>query len=154
MGKSVKSFINTIVLLNKKGEEQKYFQLNIGKNSNSGVEGVSYNSENGHFFVIKEKDKGLLLDLDSDFKEISRKKLNFAKDYSGIFYEKTNKHLWILSDESRLLAECDLLGNAINKYKVKVRNPEGLSIDFANKKIYIVSDSAEKLYVFEVGGIK
>lgn len=105
---------NTITLLDNKGKELRFAKLNLDKKSNSGVEGVAYNSKNGHFFIIKEKHQGLLLELGSNLKEISRVKLNFAKDYSGLFYDKINNRLWILSDENRLLAECDLKGNAVN----------------------------------------
>lgn len=83
-------------------------------------------------------------------KEILNVKLKFAKDYSGLFYDEIKNHLWILSDENRLLAECNLKGQVLRKYKIKTPNPEGVSIDFANNKIYIVSDSEEKLYVFKI----
>ncbi len=141
---------NTIILLNNNGQKIKSVKLDLGKKSNSGIEGISYNSNNGHFFVIKEKHKGFLLELDENLIEISRNKLNFAKDYSGLFFNTGNNHLWILSDESRLLAECNMQGKLMKKYKLDIPNPEGLSIDFANKKVYIVSDSAERLYVLKI----
>jgi len=56
--------------------------------ANSGIEGVAYNSDDGTIFMINEKDPGLLLRLRSDFGILAEYNLDFATDYSGIFYDK------------------------------------------------------------------
>ena len=38
----------------------------------------------------------------------------------------------------------------INEYRINVQQPEGLVVDYKNKKVYIVSDKKEELYEFNL----
>ncbi len=145
---------NSVILLDLTGSVLKSAKFKFRESINSGLEGIAYNENNGHYYLLKEKHEGILIECDSSLKEISKIKLNFAKDYSGIFYDKTENQLWIISDENRLLVVCDMKGNPIIKYKLKVPNPEGIAINFETNRIYIVSDSENKLFVFRKKHIK
>jgi len=122
--------------------------------SNNGLEGITLNTDNGHIFCLNEKNPSLLLELDENLTIINEYNLGFANDYSGIFYDSLEKVLWIVSDESSSVNKCDLTGKLIETYHIGVNQAEGIVVDSKNAKLYVVSDSAEKLYVFELENIK
>ena len=120
--------------------------INYSNNdSNSGIEGIAYNTKDGTFFILNEKNPGLLIRLRSDFSILSQHKLDFALDYSGIFYDEQLNALWIVSDESRLVCKCTLNGDLVVSYKTNIPKIEGIAV--TNSEIYLVSDSESKLYV-------
>ncbi|QCX40146.1 hypothetical protein FF125_17460 [Aureibaculum algae] len=114
---------------------------------NSGMEGVTYNSKDKTTYILNEKDPGKLIHLAEDFSIIDEYHLLFAQDYSGIFYDASIDALWIVSDQSKTVNQCNLKGEVIKSYSIDFVKSEGVVI--ANDKIYIVSDSEEKLYVFD-----
>jgi len=114
---------------------------------NAGIEGVTYNSNTQNIYFLNEKNPEKLFQLNTDFTITSDYNLNFANDYSGIFYEPASNLLWIVSDESQSINKCTLDGTLIESYYINVQKPEGIAI--ANDQIYIVSDSQERLYVFQ-----
>lgn len=137
-----------IVILDNSGNELKRKQLPLKGELNSGLEGISYNSENKHFYVLNEKNPSLLLELNEDLEIVSMDTLNFSKDVSGIFYDGENKLFWIICDEDQLIAKVDLNRNLIDSIKVDIFQPEGITIDGAGKRLYIVSDNWETIHVF------
>ncbi|NOR26976.1 MAG: hypothetical protein GQ540_00435 [Lutibacter sp.] len=114
--------------------------------SNSGLEGIAINLNDNSIFILNEKDPGLLMRLRSDFSIIESYNLNFASDYSGIFYDKDLNILWILSDERKTINKCSLKGVLIKSYSINVNKAEGIAV--TNNTIYIVSDSNSTLYKF------
>ncbi len=123
-------------------------KINYENNSdNSGMEGITYDNTSNTIFILNEKDPGKLLRLRTDFTVIAEYDLNFAIDYSGIFYESSSNNLWIVSDQNKTINKCTLTGELIKKYSISVTQAEGIAI--ANDKIYVVSDAEAKLYVFK-----
>jgi len=114
--------------------------------SNSGIEGISYNPTAQNIYILNEKDPGKLIVLDTNFSIVNSYDLQFASDYSGVFYDAADNLLWIISDQSQSINKCSLTGELIESYKIGVTKPEGIVI--TNDKIYIVSDSEEALYVY------
>ena len=115
--------------------------------SNAGIEGITYNPNTQNSYFLNEKKPDKLFKLNSSFNIISSYDLGFANDYSGMFYDATDNLLWIVSDESQSINKCTLEGELIESYIINVQKPEGIAI--ANDKIYIVSDSEERLYIFQ-----
>jgi uncharacterized protein YjiK len=115
--------------------------------ANSGIEGVAYNSDDGTIFMINEKDPGLLLRLRSNFSILSEYNLDFASDYSGIFYDKKGKNLWITSDQNKTINKCDLTGKLLKSYSINVTKAEGIAV--TNTEIYVISDATAQLYIFK-----
>jgi uncharacterized protein YjiK len=121
--------------------------INYNNNAaNSGIEGVTYDANSNTIFILNEKNPGLLIRLRSDFSVIAQYELDFANDYSGIYYESLSNNLWIVSDQSKTINKCTLTGEVIESYSINIEQAEGIAI--ANNKIYVVSDVEEKLYVF------
>jgi len=114
---------------------------------NAGIEGITYNPNTQNSYFLNEKNPEKLFKLNSSFNIISSYDLDFANDYSGIFYDAIDNLLWIVSDESQSINKCTLEGELIESFLINVQKPEGIAI--ANDKIYIVSDSQEKLYIFQ-----
>ena len=139
-----------VVILNTSGKELKRAKLDLEGELNNGLEGISYDPEEKKFFVLNEKKPRLLLTLDENLNEIKRDTLNFAKDVSGIFFEAVDKNLWILSDESQRIFKTDLSGNPIEEFKIKITQPEGITLNKARTKLFVVSDKTENLYVFNL----
>ena len=81
---------------------------------------------------------------------MKRDTLNFSKDVSGIFYDSELKVLWILSDESQRIFKTDLSGKPIEEFRIKIIQPEGITLNKTRTKLYIVSDRTENLYVFDL----
>ncbi len=114
---------------------------------NNGLEGVSYNSNDGTIFILNEKDPGLLMRLRANFTIISTYELSFASDYSGIFHDSTLNNLWIVSDQNKTINKCTLQGELIESYSTSITKLEGIVV--TNDRIYVVSDAEEKLYIFK-----
>jgi len=117
---------------------------------NNGLEGICINPSNSHFFLLKEQNPGVLIELSEKFEPLQYKTISFASDYSGITYDSIKQHLWIVSDQSKAVYEYNLNGGVVSKYKINVEKAEGIAIDVSNNLIYIVSDLEEKLYIFSI----
>lgn len=139
-----------IILLNNGGKEYARKELNIDGKSNVGPEGLSYDRKSRRYFVVKEKKPKLLYEYDSKFNEVKKTKIDFVDDLSDINYISEKDELWVISDESKLVAKCSTRGEVKEKYTVDINQIEGIAVDYRNKKIYLVSDSKEKLYVVEM----
>ena len=85
------------------------------KDSNSGIEGVAYAENLNAIFILNEKNPGKLIRLRSDFTVLAEYDLNFAKDYSGVFYDNSSKDLWIVSDQSKTINKCTIKGDVIEE---------------------------------------
>lgn len=115
--------------------------------ANSGMEGIIYNGNENIIYFLNEKDPGKLFKVNSSFNILNSYNLNFANDYSGMFYEASTDILWIVSDESQSINKCTTEGELLDSFSINVNKPEGIAL--ANNKIYVVSDSQETLYVFQ-----
>jgi len=142
-------YLSQIVQMDTLGNELNRVTI-TGAAGNSGLEGITINTSTNHFFLLKERNPGVLIELDQNFNLLQYKRINFAFDYSGIFYESQNNHLWIVSDQKEKVYKCDLTGSVLSEYSIDVPQPEGIAVDIENSLVYIVSDSHEKLYQFSI----
>jgi uncharacterized protein YjiK len=139
-----------ILFLDKKGKELKRIKVDLRGKPNSGLEGIAFKPIKNSFFVVNEKKPGLLLEIDSVGKTISKNELNFASDYSGLFFNPSENILWITSDEDKAIFKCTASGKLIKKYNIEIEQIEGISINLEKSLLYIISDPLEKLFVFEL----
>lgn len=139
-----------VVILDTSGNEIKRATLNLEGELNSGLEGITYNPERKIFYIINEKNPGLLLTLDENLIELKRDTIKFAKDFSGIFFDVKDNTLWILSDENQEIYKTDLAGKVIREFKIKVKQPEGIALNKDRTKLFLVSDVTGNLYVFDL----
>lgn len=117
---------------------------------NAGIEGLTYNPSNRHFFMVNEKDPCLFIETDADLNIIKKENWSYTDDLSGIFYDKINNCLWIISDENNAVNKCNLNGEMFDSFRVTVPQMEGITIDHKNKRMYAVSDITGELFVYKI----
>ncbi len=140
-----------VFVLDTNSVEQSRFPVDIYyEDDKHGPEGISYDPETKHLFVVVEKNPGKLVELNLNGEIINSYYLSFADDFSAIFFDSKDNELWILSDESKTLSRCDLTGKALNTYDTGITKGEGLVVDPENKLVYIVSDLESKMYVLSI----
>ncbi|TVQ07650.1 MAG: hypothetical protein EA361_17940 [Bacteroidetes bacterium] len=133
------------------GQVTDTFQLDIPiQNLNDGPEGIAYNPNKEHFYIVNEKNPAMLYVYDTSFQLLEEHPLKFAKDYSSADYDPIHNHLWILSEESKVLARCNLQGKPEKVYNTGVPDGEGVVVDVENGFIYIVCDDTSRLFIFQL----
>ncbi|MFA8341770.1 MAG: SdiA-regulated domain-containing protein [Rhodothermaceae bacterium] len=137
-----------ICIVNLDGELLKEIKLHLDGEYNKGLEGLVFNPDNNHFYAVNEKYPAMLIELDKEFNVITEKDIDFVSDLSAVTYDKKNKQLLLLSDESKIVAVCDLKGNLLKKYKFSIQQAEGICLK--DDIIYIISDPEETLYKLEI----
>ena len=145
---------------------------------NKGLEGITLNSATGTWFVLKEGEPGMLIEIAEGLEAILDHKLlghaaGFADDdeapedidYSGIQYSGDGLRFWIVSDKARRLFLYDWerneviqsapLGFAKNEEYREVEKAEGVAVDNENNRLYVITDDpgggkAPRLYLFDL----
>lgn len=136
-----------VVQLDTNGLEQGRFKVPLEKeNPKHGLEGISYNPENKHLYVISEKLPARLFELSLDGELLHEYDLNFAEDYSSVFYDPIIDRLWILSDDSETLTRTTLTGAPEITYDTRVKKGEGLVVDSESSRVYIITDTNSAVY--------
>jgi uncharacterized protein YjiK len=140
---------------------------------NKGLEGITWNTDTGSIFVVKEGTPGLLIELSADLATIRRHVLlNEANgfvddevagdelDFSGVCYDRNRKYFWIVSDKGRRLFLHDWKRNRViqsfplaysinGKYR-EIKKAEGVAVDPTSNRLFVVSDKEARLYVFDI----
>lgn len=114
---------------------------------NSGLEGVTFNTSNNSYYVVNEKKPRQILQLDDEFKVVSKFKLDFLDDISGLSYDERLDIFWVVSDESRSIFKVTTKGELIAAYPFNLKQMEGIT--HYKNKLYVVSDAVEVLVVFQ-----
>jgi uncharacterized protein YjiK len=122
--------------------------LDLEGAANNGLEGICRDDE-GVLYVLNEKSPGLFIQLKDDLSIQSSEAIEFADDYSGLFCAGQLGVFWILSDQDETLFRWDEVSGILNRYELPFSSAEGIAIDEAAGRVYIVSDWASKLFVFE-----
>ena len=126
--------------------------------TNSGLEGITWNGNLNSFFVIQEKDPGLIIRISADLTTILACKvlsLKDATDYSDISYDPTRGLFWIASDEAENVYLYNWSTNSMVKgWHLGIANMEGISFNPSNSRLSIATDNGDGsdsyLYGFSV----
>lgn len=129
------------------GESGGSIPVDVEMGSNTGLEGITLNSQNGHFFLVHESPP-FMIELDETNTEIKRTTIGFADDLSGISYDDSDNTLWLVSDESKAMYQIDLNGNLMKSFNITVTKAEGIAIH--DGTAYIVSDATNQLYIYDL----
>ena len=122
------------------------FSVNVATNPAHALEGITRNNTNGHLIVLNEKLPCMILEY-NDSSEVQRKEINYSIDISDIYFEEEVNIYWLVSHESRKIMKLDSAFNLLSEWTVPIVQAEGITI--VNGRIYVVSDSESKLYVFQ-----
>jgi len=115
--------------------------------TNSGLEGITWNGNLNSFFVIQEKDPGLIIRISADLTTILACKvlsLPSATDYSDISYDPTRGLFWIASDEAENIYLYNWSTNSMVKgWHLGIANMEGISFNPSNSRLSIATDNGD-----------
>ena len=125
---------------------------------NRGLEGVAVDSIAGRVFVVREQDPRQLFMVNGLVDEAGLPSVELAididmddiglDDLSGLHFDATTRHLLVLSEDSKKLAELDLQGNRISYMGFEwglgglaafIPHPEGVTMD-GQGRLYVVSE--------------
>ena len=143
-----------------------------------GLEGITFNPNRNSFFLLKERDPGLLIEISADFKFLRefrslserpefqlRRLLRFNRtiDLAGIEYQRREgkDYFWIVTDEGktvflynwdddRLEKRFPLLFPDKNGNLKSIDKAEGVAFNPELNQLYFVSDKTACLYRFQV----
>ncbi len=133
------------------GVEQRRYHMNIPAHvTNKGIEGLSFNKNNRKWYFVNEAIPGLLCVWDVQDGLLEKKELDFASDYSGIYADAAHSLLWIVSDESKALYQCDYNANVLKKYPLDKNKYEGVVVDLEKSKVYLVNDATGELCIYQI----
>ncbi len=118
------------------------------KTKKGGLEGVCFVENEKCLYLLNEKSPSQLLQLNLNGEISNKFTLEIGKDISGICFDKISNSFWIVSDESQSINNVAKTGKLNKSYKIPVTKAEGIEI--YNNKLYVVSDSESKLYVFKL----
>lgn len=116
---------------------------------NKGLEGIVWNPDLATFFVIQEKDPGLMIQISSDLKTILACKVltfNVGGDYSDIAYDSNRKKYWIVSDEAQSVSLYDWnTGTTVqgSPFSLGYDGGEGVAYDPSADQLYICTDNGD-----------
>ncbi|MAT56562.1 MAG: hypothetical protein CMF23_01160 [Ignavibacteriae bacterium] len=139
-----------VVSINLSGKEIKSKTIDITGELNYGLEGIGFNQIKRNFYILNEKNPLLIIELDENFEELSRKEIHFAKDISGITFDENRDAYWVTSDESNSIILCSHSFEVIKEFKVNIPQIEGIAIDIEKNRLYVVSDRTESLYIYQI----
>lgn len=132
--------------------QQAFSQVN-----NTGLEGITWNSHLGKFFLLKEKNPGLMIQVSADLGTIEAcRKLTYNNaDYSDISYDPVRRKYWIVSDEDQSLALYDwTTGSPVQQWGLGYDGGEGVAFNPATSQLFIATDNGggqtSYLYVYKV----
>jgi len=144
-----------------------------GDFENKGLEGITFNQDTGTFFLLKEREPGLMIEISEDLSSILGAQILDATsgfidddidaaeiDFSGIQYDQSRSLFWIISDEAKRLFLYDLnldrvlqsaaLSFAKDGEFREIEQAEGVAVDPRSHRLYVVSDEEGQLYVFDL----
>lgn len=134
----------------------------VNKNdSGSGIEGVTYDPIGNKIYFLNEKNPGALIVANSSFIVTNEYVLGFAGDYSASDYVPETGLLWLGSDQDSKVYICNTTGAVLQSIKITTNGLttgpsldkfEGMAIDYANQKLYVVTDGGQDLIVYQISG--
>lgn len=108
------------------------------------LEGITLDGS-GHLIVLNEKWPAVLVEF-SGTTEVRRISLTETSDISDICYDSATDAWWVISDESRKVLKYSRSGTLLGVWASPLEQGEGIA--FIGNRMYLVSDSDAKLYVF------
>jgi len=131
---------------------------NQSSDSNSLIEGVSYDAINDVVYFLSEKNPGSLNVADGSFNVTNQfmDPLSHGGDYSGICYVEETGHLWIASDQTSTVYKCSTNGNIEDSFLLETNAGatldkfEGIAIDYPSQLLYAIADGGQELYVYKI----
>jgi uncharacterized protein YjiK len=126
------------------GTKVSSFPINVWTDPKHKLEGITRTPE-GHLMVLNEKVPMMMLEF-SGTTELWRRTLSYTTDISDICYDADTDSYWVVSDESQKVLNLSRSGDLLGEWSTPVNQGEGIAI--IGRRLYIVSDTEAKFYVF------
>lgn len=130
-----------------------------GNLANTGFEGISYDSKNNQFYVVKEKSSRQVYQIANSGTSTLLTTVTSAvtgtgvTDLSGVFFDNSpGGHLYILSDESNRVVEVGLDGTLYAQMTIAGTQPEGITFTPDGLNMFILGEQRE-LYHYQASPI-
>eukprot|EP01026_Neomeris_dumetosa_P035956 TRINITY_DN2892_c1_g1_i1.p2 TRINITY_DN2892_c1_g1~~TRINITY_DN2892_c1_g1_i1.p2 ORF type:complete len:301 (-),score=34.39 TRINITY_DN2892_c1_g1_i1:126-905(-) len=116
--------------------------LRVNNNRNTGLEGVAYDERRDVFYMVVENDPRWVIEVAADGQSY---KFLFAvrtplKDLSGIYFAQQTQNLYIISQESQMVARYSRLGSLLELRPLEADRPEGIAFSDDGSAMYIISE--------------
>lgn len=113
---------------------------------NKGIEGLSFGNDT--LYIVNQESPTLLIKYDlKSKKEISRHKMEYAVYLSDIFYDGTDKSLWICDSKQKKIFHTDLNGSLISTQLIDyVNKAEAIFVDRPAGFVWVGCDETGNLY--------
>lgn len=151
-------------------EELEGFELiaeGFKRHANKGLEGIAFDPQRDEWLLLKEDHPALLIAVNSGFTRIEsvddlNEEVGFqheseSVDLSGICHDPSRDLFWIVSHEaarvfgySRKTRRVTLRFDLDSDNGKRVRQAEGVAIDPSGKRLFVVGDRDEKLFVYQL----
>jgi len=112
------------------------YQTTIGSTLNVGIEGITYDLDNDCFYAVKEKNSMQVCRITTNgtgsttaLFDAGQVLNGVCTDLADLFYDRYSRHLFLLSQESEKVIECDLAGGIIAQFSIGMfTQPEGICL--------------------------
>jgi uncharacterized protein YjiK len=138
---------NSLIQLSRSGQRLARHRLALRSEFNKGLEGICLDAR-GRIYALNEKNPGLFLALAPDLGIERQLPLAFAGDYSDLACDAQGGNFWVLSDQDQALFLWHPEEGVLRTFPLPFANPEGVAVDAAAQRLYLVSDEEGTLYVF------
>ncbi len=118
---------------------------------NDGLEGVTWDPSRNRFYANEEYDNMTIYSVSGTVGSVATEVMidaetlfpSVCSDLSDLYYDQYLDHLFVLSDESNCVIECEINGTIIGVLPVLGGQPEGITITGDGNNMYIISEPNE-----------
>ena len=125
----------------------------VGKGTNSGLEGISWYKD-GILFVGNQMHPTMLFQYSLTDGIIKRTEITGTTEIAALCYDPDRDVLWIADSEQHNINLCTTDGNVLMTYPVPfIDNGESLYVDHVNDCIWVGDDTTSKIYKISFYGL-
>jgi len=124
-----------------------------GDDPNNGIEGITINPNNLHFYAVNKRNPRLFIELNSQGDVIRMDEKNFGASgsagglsFAGLSYDPQDDVIWMVSDEARAVFILSTEGDVLAAWDAPFFDIEGIAVDREAGMLFLVSDSDAILY--------
>lgn len=120
----------------------------LGGKENNGLEGITFSPVLAHFLLLQQREPARIVEADSSGHVLELRPITFVSELSGVSYDGEEDQLLIVSASGRRIARTSTAGSLVASWAIPVEAAEGIALDRARGRIYVVSDDLAKFYEF------
>jgi hypothetical protein len=125
----------------------------VGKGTNSGLEGISWYKD-GKLFIGNQMHPTVLFQYSLTDGIISRTEITGTTEIAALCYDPDRDVLWIADSEQHNINLCTTDGDVLMTYPVPfIDNGESLYVDHVNDCIWVGDDTTSKIYKISFYGL-